>query len=68
MKDNFIKEFGELVAKYNISNVESMKYENNSLDEYVIVTYKNGYQKKICVTLDSLKAMIIDIIKQGGLD
>ena len=68
MKDNFIKEFGELVAKYNISNVESMKYENNSLDEYVIVTYKNGYQKKIYVTLDSLKAMIIDIIKQGGLD
>lgn len=68
MKDNFIKEFGELVAKYNISNVESMKYENDSLDEYVIVTYKNGYQKKIYVTLDSLKAMIIDIIKQGGLD
>lgn len=68
MKDNFIKEFGELVAKYNISNIESMKYENDSLDEYVIVTYKNGYQKKIYVTLDSLKAMIIDIIKQGGLD
>ena len=68
MKDNFIKEFGELVAKYNISNVESMKYENDSLDEYVIVTYKNGYQKKIYVTLDSLKAMIIDIIKQGGLN
>ena len=68
MKDNFIKEFGEFVAKYNISNGESMKYENDSLDEYVIVTYKNGYQKKIYVTLDSLKAMIIDIIKQGGLD
>lgn len=29
-------------------------------DEYVIITFDSHYQKKICVTADSLKGMVID--------
>lgn len=68
MADKFIEEFGELLKKHNVSNINGMKYENDGIDEYVYIFYKNGYVKQVCVTFDSLKAMIVDIIKQGGLE
>ena len=65
--EEFIKEFGELCKRAAINNIEKMEYVNDGLFENVIVTYKNGYTKEIDVRWDSQKAMIVDIIKQGGL-
>ena len=69
-KSQFTKELGELFAKYNINYIDKMEYERNeNVTEYVKIFYDGGENfKKINVTLDSLKGMVVDIVKQGGLD
>lgn len=66
MKENFIKEFGELCNKYKINAISKMVYEDNGIDEIVTIIYTNGYKKQVYVTCDSESAMIKDIIRQGG--
>lgn len=33
-------------------------------EEFVKVTWKNGYSKLICVTADSLKALTMDVLRR----
>lgn len=33
-------------------------------EEWVLMTYKNGYQKAVCVTADSGTALMKDILKE----
>lgn len=38
-------------------------YDKNTHEEYVVLTFKNGYTKRKCVTADSLSAMVVDVMQ-----
>lgn len=45
------------------SNLISMEYKEEGYDEYVVLTFDNGYSRMANVTADSGKALIIDALK-----
>lgn len=47
-----------------ISNAEYTVLDNG--EEYVIITYTNGFTKRICVSADSLRAIVIDVANNCG--
>ncbi len=47
-------------------DIKSMEYVTENSDEYVIVTFDNDYQKRICVTADSGRALIKDVVEMIG--
>lgn len=60
-KTQFVKNSLEPLLKEVNNRIIKAEYVlTDSNDEYVIVTFYGQYQKKICVTADSLKAMVID--------
>ena len=66
MKAEFVREYGELLKKYtgDRTHIESLEYsENEYHDEIVTVTFRNGYQKQINVTADSIMAITYDIYR-----
>lgn len=46
-------------------SVESLSYEydNGTAEEYCVITYKNGYKRRVCITADSEKAITNDVLK-----
>ena len=50
------------VINPKIVNVYYTKHENN--EEEITISFENGYKKKVCVTADSLKAMVVDVMKE----
>ena len=48
------------------ADIAKMDYVTENYDETVIVTFNNGYQKRINVTADSGRAMIADVVKYIG--
>lgn len=45
-------------------NIDTVTYYVSiSRDEYVIVKWKNGYTKSVCVSMDSKKAIVTDVFK-----
>ena len=64
-KENFIYELAELLKEYGV--VEEMTYENDGFDEKIKIV-KDGKERLVCVTYDSIQAMVRDIVNQGGLD
>lgn len=74
-KKQFVKELLEPLVKettaYNVSRLEYDK-ATPSNEEYVIVHYewddglgqKQYFQKRICVTADSLRAIAIDVLNK----
>lgn len=64
-KTNFVRELGELFAKYKVGSVAS--YEFDKEKQIVIMTCPNGHQKFINVYADSLAAIVVDLGKQGGI-
>ena len=62
-KERFVHELGELLGKYayrlNIKELEYLKMEND--EEYVMISFNNGFQKRICITGDSELAIMTDI-------
>ena len=61
------KDFVEihLFNLYNYLDVDIIRLEygiTQYKEEYVIVHYAHGYKKKICVTCDSLRAIVHDTI------
>lgn len=45
------------------SDVTDMEYVRDDNNEHVIITFKGGGQKKVCVTADSETAMMRDITR-----
>ena len=45
--------------------VESLSYEYDDgiAEEYCNIKYKNGYKHRVCITADSEKAIIYDVLK-----
>lgn len=53
---------------WHINNeIDRVKYEKvtPSNEEYVDIYYINNYRKRICVTADSLKAIVIDVLRNS---
>lgn len=66
-KEQFVKEFGELLNKYEVENIKELKYTNASKDgcitEYVTVVYNDGYTFSLSVSMDSLATIVKDIMR-----
>lgn len=61
-------QLSELVKKVN-TGVQKLDYEyrtdgNNVLDEIVIITFKNGHDRRVNVTGDSYKGITEDVLKR----
>lgn len=65
-KEQFVKEFGELLNKYGVEDIKELKYTNASKDgcitEYVTVVYNDGYSYSLSVAMDSLAAIVRDVM------
>ena len=63
-KEEFVQEFGKLLHVYaGRTNVRNMKDVQEGYDEFVLITFENGEQKKKCITGDSSLAIMNDIYK-----
>ena len=63
-KDQFVQRFGDLLQVYvGRTNVQSMEYIREGCDEFVLITFENGEQKKKCITGDSCLAILNDVYK-----
>lgn len=45
--------------------IERLEYEycEDTLEEYCVIYYKNGFRRKVCITADSEKAITNDVLK-----
>lgn len=63
-KEEFVQEFGKLLHVYaGRTNVRNMKYVQEGYDEFVLITFENGEQKKKFITGDSCLAILNDVYK-----
>ena len=63
-KGKFIQKFGEILHSYaGRTNVVSMEYIQEGYEEFVLITFENGEQKKKCITGDSCLAILNDVYK-----
>lgn len=66
-KTKFVKE--HLAPLLRAMQCEVLDAEYTALDngeEYVIITYTSGFTKRICVSADSLRAIVIDVANNCG--
>jgi len=65
-KKSFVHELGKLLEKYvcrlNIKEFEYLKMENG--EEYVIISFNDGFQKSVGITGDSELAIMQDVAKR----
>lgn len=63
-KSTFIKNELYNLLKAIDKNITKCEYAITEYNvEYVIVWFENKYQRKICITADSIRAIAIDVIK-----
>lgn len=63
-KAGFVRELGELLAKYSREDIAGMNYEKDSDGfEAVTIRFTNGYEKTANVTGDSCIAIMSDVYK-----
>lgn len=63
-KEHFVQEFGKLLHVYDArTGVESMEYIQEGYEEFVLITFDNGEQKKKFITGDSCLAILNDVYK-----
>lgn len=65
MKQVFVENALADVLKKVDEDVESVEYSRSSEDseEYVIIGFKSGGTKRVCITADSLAAVVKDVFK-----
>lgn len=63
-KSDFIKEvYLPLAQRINDSIVDmDYVYDSRRYEELLVIAYDNGYRKIICITCDSLRAIVFDSI------
>ena len=61
-KKEFVKNYGELLAKHGIQNIAKMEYIQDGYEEYAEITYQNGFTKRVCITADSLWCILVDTV------
>lgn len=65
-KERFVEQLGELFSRFRISNIVGMEYQcdRKTNEETVIILYSIGDDQKVCVTADSLTAIVKDIFRR----
>ena len=64
-KKNFVSYYLSPMLRMADNKIYSAEYDtDDSGNEFVTVTYINGYKKIVCVTGDSLIALMGDVIKK----
>ena len=61
-KAGFVRELGELLAKYSREDIAGMNYDKDS-DGFEAVTIRYGYEKTANVTGDSVIGILSDVYK-----
>lgn len=63
-KSNFIKRQYLALAKCINHDIVDMDYvfDSRKYEELLVITYKNDYKKTVCITCDSLRAIVFDSI------
>lgn len=59
----FVQDLSRLFIKYELEDINDMFYSNNGDKEKVTVFFKSGGVKEVNVTMDSLAAIVRDILK-----
>ena len=62
-KSDFIEFSLQPFIKRLDNNIESLTYEYKNAEEYCIIRYKNKYERRVCITADSEKAITKDVLK-----
>ena len=62
-KANFITDLAEVIYDYFPNIWEMIYYVDEANEEFIRVTYTNHSTRCICVTADSLSALMLDIGK-----
>lgn len=62
-KYEIAKKLEELMKLCRMS-IDNLEYIEDEYDEYVIVTYNHGWKRKIRVTGDSGRGMILDVVER----
>lgn len=62
-KEGFVKELGELLHKFGVEDVKELEYQRTENDEIVIIKYKSGHYRKVNVHMDSLAAIVRDVMR-----
>ena len=63
MRNEFVKELGELLNKYHISGVKKLESGVIDTKEFVIIYFTNGVTKKLIVTGDSYIELVENICR-----
>lgn len=63
-KSDFI-EFSVFPLVHRIDDsVAALEYLMDELsEEYCVITFESGYKKKVCISADSEKAIVVDTLK-----
>ena len=62
-KKKFVEDFGVLLMMYSREDVEKLEYIKKDSEEFVCITYTNGYKKYVNIRGDSCIAIMSDIYK-----
>lgn len=64
-KAKIAKMLGALLKKTReYEDLESMQYETDGKEEWVIATFKDGYRRRVCVTANSGIAIIRQVARE----
>lgn len=67
VKAEFVKELGQLLNKYGVEDIKELKYEDRStetnIEEWVTVIFNDDYSYKQSVAMDSLAAVVRDVMR-----
>lgn len=61
-KSSFCERELTQLLKVSDSDVNNARYEEACGEEYVIINFKNGFSRRVCVTGDSLSALTRDVL------
>ena len=62
-KKKFVKKLGVILMMYSREKVKKFEYVRKEDEEFVCITYMNGYKKYVNVWGDSCIAIMSDIYK-----
>lgn len=64
-KSDFVEFSLEPLIKRIDESVERLEYEysEETLDEYCVISYKNGFRRKVNISGDSEKSIVFDVLK-----
>lgn len=62
-REQFVENLGWLLSQTRDGVVSCELIDAEKPTEHVVVTYRNGYKKKICTHMDSYAAIIRDVAK-----